>query len=374
MLECNRLIATKMTKAKRLIALLLPVICIVLLLSQTVFAKNTYLINDSGRVVIHTTYATDPAAVLDEVGLKLGADDTFTTEPGLGLSEITVQRKQQITINHGGNSLDVISYGETVESLLERLSLILTKEDIVSVPLNSQTFDGLNITISRSVQTEETYIAVIPYETTYCYDPALAEGEEKVLTPGVDGQMLCTANVVYVDGEELSRTLLSEDVIAQPVNAVVAVGTYVEQAPPATQSPATEPPVTTEPSPVVKPEFTGKPIIGDGYIITPNGETLTYTRVEEFKATAYNNQDPGCTEYNYIGTLCRVGAIAVDPTVIPYGTRMYIVSNDGRYVYGIATAEDCGSAIKGNRIDLYFDTVAECDRFGIRNCQVYFLG
>ena len=374
MLECNRLIATKMTKAKRLIALLLPVICIVLLLSQTVFAKNTYLINDSGRVVIHTTYATDPAAVLDEVGLKLGADDTFTTEPGLGLSEITVQRKQQITINHGGNSLDVISYGETVESLLERLSLILTKEDIVSVPLNSQTFDGLNITISRSVQTEETYIAVIPYETTYCYDPALAEGEEKVLTPGVDGQMLCTANVVYVDGEELSRTLLSEDVIAQPVNAVVAVGTYVEQTPPATQTPATELPKTTEPSPVVKPEFTGKPIIGDGYIITPEGETLTYTRVEEFKATAYNNQDPGCTEYNYIGTLCRVGAIAVDPTVIPYGTRMYIVSNDGRYVYGIATAEDCGSAIKGNRIDLYFDTVAECDRFGIRNCQVYFLG
>ena len=374
MLECNRLIATKMTKAKRLIALLLPVICIVLLLSQTVFAKNTYLINDSGRVVIHTTYATDPAAVLDEVGLKLGADDTFTTEPGLGLSEITVQRKQQITINHGGNSLDVISYGETVESLLERLSLILTKEDIVCVPLNSQTFDGLNITISRSVQTEETYIAVIPYETTYCYDPALAEGEEKVLTPGVDGQMLCTANVVYVDGEELSRTLLSEDVIAQPVNAVVAVGTYVEQAPPATQPPATEPAKTTEPSPVVKPEFTGKPIIGDGYIITPDGETLTYTRVEEFKATAYNNQDPGCTEYNYIGTLCRVGAIGVDPTVIPYGTRMYIVSNDGRYVYGIATAEDCGSAIKGNRIDLYFDTVAECDRFGIRNCQVYFLG
>lgn len=369
MLECNRLITKNMTKPMRYAALMLIVVCIVLLLSQTVFAKNTYLINDSGRVVIHTTYATDPAAVLDEVGLKLGADDTFTTEPGLGLSEITVQRKQLITINHGGNTLDVISYGETVESLLERLSLILTKEDVVSVPLNSQTFDGLNITISRSVQTEETYIAVIPYETTYCYDPALAEGEEKVLTPGVDGQLLCSANVVYLDGEELSRTLLSEDVIAQPVNAVVAVGTYVEQTPPATQ-----PSVTTEPSPVIKPEFTGQPIIGDGYIITPDGETLTYTRVEEFKATAYNNQDPGCGYRNAIGTPCRVGAIAVDPTVIPYGTRMYIVSNDGKYIYGIATAEDCGSAIKGNRIDLYFDTVAECNTFGIRNCQVYFLG
>ena len=124
----------------------------------------------------------------------------------------------------------------------------------------------------------------------------------------------------------------------------------------------------------IKPEFTGTPIISDGQIITPNGEVLTYTRVEEFKATAYNNVDPGCTIYTATGTLCRVGAIAVDPKVIPYGTRMYIVSNDGKYVYGIATAEDCGKSIKGNRIDLYFDTVDECNTFGIRNCQVYFLG
>jgi uncharacterized protein YabE (DUF348 family)/3D (Asp-Asp-Asp) domain-containing protein len=381
MLECNRLITKKMTKPMRLVALLLPVICIVLLLSQTVFAKNTYLINDSGRIVIHTTYTTDPATVLNEAGFTLNEDDIYTTEPGLGVSEITVQRKQVITINQGGRVLNVISYGETVESLLERLSLFLTKEDVVSVPLNSQTFDGLNITISRSVQVEETYIAAIPYETTYCYDPALAEGEEKVLTPGVNGQVLCTATVVYLDGKEISRTVLTENVVTQPVKAVVAVGTYIEQAAPETEPtepPATQPPTkpATKPStsPMIKPEFTGKPIIGDGKIVTPNGEVLTYTRVEEFKATAYNNVDPGCTIYTATGTLCRVGAIAVDPKVIPYGTRMYIVSNDGRYVYGIATAEDCGKSIKGNRIDLYFDTVAECNTFGIRNCQVYFLG
>ena len=369
MLECNRFITNKMTKPMRLVALLLPVICIVLLLSQTVFAKNTYLINDSGRVVIHTTYATDPADVLNEVGLELGEDDILTTEPGLGISEITVQRKQLITINHGGNVLDVISYGETVESLLERLSLILTTEDVVSVPLNSQTFDGLNITISRSVETEETYIAVLPYETTYVYDASLAEGEEKLLTSGVDGQVLCTATVTYLNGQEVSRTVTNETVVTQSVNAVVAVGYYVEQAPSQEEAPE-----TVGPSPVTRPEETGKPIIGDGYIITPDGERLTYTRVEQFKATAYNNQDPGCGYNNAIGTPCRVGAIAVDPKVIPYGTRMYIVSNDGRYIYGIATAEDCGSAIKGNRIDLYYDTVAECNAFGVRYCQVYFLG
>ena len=73
------------------------------------------------------------------------------------------------------------------------------------------------------------------------------------------------------------------------------------------------------------------------------------------------------------GTKARVGAIAVDPKVIPYGTKMFIVTEDGQYVYGEATAEDCGGLIKGNRIDLFFDTVEECYAFGARMCQVYFL-
>lgn len=364
MLECNRLVTRAMSRPMRLVALLLPVICIVLLLSQTVFAKNTYLINDSGKVVIHTTYATDPAEVLDEAGLELGEDDTFVTQSTLGVSEITVQRKQSVTINYGGSVLDVVSYGETVESLLERLDLILTNEDVVSVPLNSQTFDGLNISISRSVEVEETYTTIVPFEITYCDEPTLPKGEEVVLTEGVNGQMLCKAKVVYVGGEEVSRTVTSEEVTVQPINAVIAVGTGKSVKPHSNDLPAS----------LIRPQFTGEPIIGDGYIITPDGEYLTYTHKDQFKATAYNNLDPGCTEYNYIGTKCRVGAIAVDPTVIPYGTRMFIVTNDGKYVYGIATAEDCGSAIKGKRVDLYFDTVAECNRFGIRNCTIYFLG
>lgn len=371
MLECNRYITKKMIGPMRLVAILLPVICIVLLLTQTAFAKNTYLINDGGRVLVHTTYETDPAEVLGEAGLTLGEDDTFTTQPGLGLSEITVQRKQLITINYGGKTLDVISYGETVESLLERLSLLLTGEDVVSVPMNTQTYDGMSLTISRTIQTEETYVTVIPFETTYCYDPVLAEGEEKILTPGVNGQLQCTANVVYLDGKEVSRTVLSENVVVQPVNAVVAVGTYLEQTAPEIEP---EEPAPTTPPVQTRPEVTGKPIIGDGMITTPDGEVLTYTSSKVFTATAYNNLDPGCTIYTAIGTLCRVGAIAVDPKVIPYGTRMYIVSNDGRYIYGIAVAEDCGGSIKGDRIDLYFDTVDECNTFGVRPCTVYFLG
>ena len=77
--------------------------------------------------------------------------------------------------------------------------------------------------------------------------------------------------------------------------------------------------------------------------------------------------------HTYSGTVARVGAIAVDPSVIPLGTRMYIVTDDGRYIYGFCTAEDIGGSIKGNKVDLYFDTIAECWQFGVRACTVYIL-
>ena len=107
MLEYNRFVGKKMTLPMRVALLLLPVVFIVLLLTQTAFAKNTYLINDGGRITIHTTYATDPADVLDEAGLELGTDDTYTTQLGLGMSEITIQRMQVVNIVYGGNTLTV---------------------------------------------------------------------------------------------------------------------------------------------------------------------------------------------------------------------------------------------------------------------------
>lgn len=107
-------------------------------------------------------------------------------------------------------------------------------------------------------------------------------------------------------------------------------------------------------------------------ITTASGTTYTYTKIMSVTATAYSCE--GYTGTTATGTVARVGAIAVDPSVIPYGTRMYIVSDDGAYVYGYSVAEDCGGGIKGNKIDLYFDTVSECYQFGRRTCTVYILG
>ena len=355
MLECNRSMKEKFTLMSRVVAVMLPVLILCIILSQSVFALNTYIINDGDKVTIHTSFATDPADVLSEAGIELNPEDTYTTESSSGTSSITIKRLQTVTIHIGATPVQMQTYGETVKSLLDRAGVVLSDNDSVSVLLSSQTYDGMTVTVSRTQYVVEVYDVEVPYETIYCYAPNLPEGQEVLLTKGVNGIASRTANVLYIDGKELSRTPLSEEVTTQPVKEVIAIG-------------------TKEGTSGEFPEVAlGKPIIGDGVIITPDGKVLNYGNSGVFSATAYHNTDPGCTIYTYIGTLCRVGAIAVDPKVIPLGTKMYIVSNDGRYIYGEAVAEDTGSSIKGNKIDLYFDSVPECIQFGIRDCTVYFL-
>lgn len=348
----------------RIVALMIPIICIITLLSQTVFAKNTYRITDGDQILIHSTYATDPATILKEAGLELDEDDLYTTQTDSGISEICVLRKQTLTVDQWGVTQQVSTYGETVGSLLEHLNLLLTDEDTVSHPMDVPTFDGMTITITRTSIVEQSYTVTVAHDVVYCYDATLGAGEQRVLTAGKDGQALRTDSVTLTNGIETDRVLLQDELTLRPTTALIAVGTYTDDMLPSADSSET---ATTTVS------ADGKPVIGDGYIITPEGEVLTFSHAAVFKATAYTHTDPGCNEWTATGTRVHIGTVAVDPRLIPYGTKMYIVSNDGRYIYGVSAAEDCGGAIKKNRIDLYFETYEDCIKFGVRNCTVYFL-
>ena len=112
---------------------------------------------------------------------------------------------------------------------------------------------------------------------------------------------------------------------------------------------------------------------GGGVLVLEDGTEIPYTEARAMRATAYSAQEKGVGNWTATGTHVRVGTVAVDPKVIPYGTRMFIVTNDGQYIYGFGVAEDCGGAIKNDLIDLYFNTVSECYRFGRRSCTVYIL-
>ena len=330
------------------LCMLLSVLCAVLLLTQPAYAQTTYMITDGSRVLVHTTTATDPRAVLGEAGLELDEHDTYTTQAGDGTAEIQVRRGHRVYINNYGQWTQAVSTSETVGQLLARLRLSPGTGDTVSPAADRPTYEGLEIRVARVVYLEQTYTSGIPYRTTYCADPTLPEGTEKVLIAGVEGELTCTATVTYINGLETDRLVLREDVTRQPRDAIIALGCAVE--------------AEEEPSAL--------PVITDSTITLPTGEVLTYDGVITSLATAYC--DKGLTA---TGTQARVGAIAVDPRRIPYGTRMFIMSKDGAYIYGIATAEDCGSLehIVGTRIDLHFDTREECRLFGARECLVYFL-
>ena len=100
--------APKKTKLMlRAIALIFVAVCALMLLSQPALAQNPYVITDGDKVVYHTTKSTDPAVILSEVGLSLSEDDTFTTTPGLVMSEITICRSLSVTIRHCGETLTV---------------------------------------------------------------------------------------------------------------------------------------------------------------------------------------------------------------------------------------------------------------------------
>ena len=84
--------------------------------------------------------------------------------------------------------------------------------------------------VDSVIKTRETYTAAIPHTITYCNDATIPAGIQEVLTLGADGELLCTADVLYVNGEEVERAVLSETVTRAPVAEVIAVGTGAEPA------------------------------------------------------------------------------------------------------------------------------------------------
>lgn len=85
------------------------------------------------------------------------------------------------------------------------------------------------------------------------------------------------------------------------------------------------------------------------------------------RASAYSAYDPGNSSYTATGSFLRKGLVAVDPSVIPLGTRLYIPG------YGMAIADDTGGAIVGNRIDLAFDSHGEALQFGRQEITIYII-
>ena len=192
------------------------------------------------------------------------------------------------------------------------------KHDIVTPNVEKPLAQNMNIVLQRVVIKKVTVEEKVKYKSVKKDDVNMNEGESKVITEGKNGKDKVVYEVKYIDDKEATRKELSREVIKPVVNEVVAVGTRVN--------------------------YNGK----------------TYSRKLVVKAYAYTGG--GTTAW---GTRARVGEIAVDPSVIPLGTNVYIEG------VGARRAEDTGGNIKGNTIDIYMATQAECIRWGVRYVTIY---
>ncbi len=179
----------------------------------------------------------------------------------------------------------------------------------------------------------ETRIEELPYGTTEIGVDTIPKGTRELLVPGISGKAERTYLVKYVDGEKVEEAAYAENVIAQPVNETVNVGT-------------------------------------GGVVYALDGTAYNYNYRIQMEATAYTYMPPWTTMTTATGETLRNGIVAVDPTVIPLHTKMFIT---GSVEYGLGQAEDTGGAIKGNIVDLAYMTYEECIQFGRRQMQVYIL-
>lgn len=149
--------------------------------------------------------------------------------------------------------------------------------------------------------------------------------------------------------------------VAAALAGMVALSAGMAALPPATAHAAANPNANTPPAETQK---AGKN--------TRSEAPDEYQKVVEVKATAYA---PGPADNDqwgtktHLGTEVRPGVIAVDPSVIPLGSRVFIQYPDGHGEY--ARAEDTGGAIKGNRIDIAKATRNEAKDFGIQHVKVF---
>ena len=328
-----------------------PLVLLVTLLSQNVFAQNTFVITDGDQVIVHTTYASDPAMALDEAGVEADPDEYYTTQTEDGVYDITVKRDDTVKVIDCGEEKDILIEDDTVGALLERAGIGTGEGYQVSCDLNAQPVDGMTITVDHMVVNEEVYTVETPFDSYTVNDPNMPEGETRIYREGVVGQSLYTAEVEYHNAVEVSRTVKNIEEITPQQAEIVAVGTGE-----------------------LVGEGSDMPLIGDGVIVLPSGEVLTYYKVDTYKATAYTKYDEGCNDTTACMTPVKWGVVAVDPDYIPYGTRMFIVNKNGSFVYGIGTAEDCGGAIQGKRLDLYMPTLSQAFGYGRKDVTVYFLG
>ena len=304
------------------------ILILALSVSYYFYLVKEVTIVDDGKTVVLKTKAATVEELLTETRRTLGLKDTINMPLTAKLKEgtkIVINRAKPVKIKVDGREIEILTVAKTIADAIKEAGITVNPQDIVE-PSPAELV-GLNteVKIIRVKVEEKTEEVVLAYRTIKRPSNSLFKGRTKVLTKGKTGLARTYYKITYYDGKVVKKEVVKQEVVKKPVDEVILVGTK--------------------------------------NTVSRGGKIIRFSRVIDVVATAYTH-----TGYRTAtGVYPHRGVVAVDPDVIPYGTRLYI---DG---YGYGTALDTGSAIRGARIDLFFDTYGEAISWGRRYTRVYVL-
>lgn len=298
--------------------------------------------------------------LLDEQAIAIGPHDEVSIPLNAAIKDgdrIEVTHAIPVIVKADGKTSTVYTTERTVQAAIEELNIPVRGQDKVIPPLDTVVNAEQTVTVVRvDTKVSETERAM-PFSIVKKEDPTLEAGKEKLVQTGKEGLIVEHIEKQYEDGILVSKKMISKVVETAAVNQVIAVGTKKEQ-PKVQVLSSRSPSVTTLTKSGVT--FKAKKVL--------NNVTLTAYSA----GVASTGKDENHPQYGITASGARVQegrTIAVDPDVIPIGWWVYIEG------IGFRRAEDTGSAIKGNKIDVYFDSSKYANKFGRKKgFTVYVLG
>lgn len=325
-------------------------------------ASLVTFVHTNGKT-LSTMFAGTVAELIESQGVTL-TDGIFSSVNvnAVVTNNLTVEiiSAYDILINVDGEQKSVKTTAKTVGELLKEQNIVLGEDDEVVPTADTTLSNDLTVEILRIEYVTREATESVPFTSEKVNSSALNKGTEKVAQKGVNGVKTITYKDKVVNGVVEATETVDEKITKEPVKEIVKVGTLVKE--------------TSTKLGNNKIQKNGKPIselsLPSQYTIGANNVPTEYKYTISGRAAAYCIPG-GITS---TGKPVKPGYIAVNPNQIPYGTEMWIVSNDG-VVYGYAIAADTGGFVKKGYFtcDLYMNSTEQCYQWGDRGVTIYVL-
>ncbi len=328
---------------------------IVVIMWTSVFSVSAQAISDENSTNTETQVSENEPLVLPD-------GDTLTTNTTENeIDEVAnIDIVEGVTVDIKVGTDDYKEYEvpqDTVKVALEHANIELGKHDTVNKKLTAKVKNNSKIRVNRVHYKNKIKTEKIKFKTVNKKTSSLYVGQKKVQKKGKKGTKKVTYTSKIVNGKVKKTFVSKTKVIKKSKKKIVLIGTKRKSYATFAYNPTS---------------FKTKSKGGAGTITDCNGKRIAYKKVISGPATAYTAHSGAHTS---VGDTVHIGGVAVNPSVIPYGSKLYIESPDGSFVYGYAVANDTGGFIHTSNtiVDLYYPSYNACVNFGRRTVNVYVL-